>query len=163
VSVRGGFAGDASLRPSSRSIRSPSAVGVTSTAATSRSRATASRSSRSPWPAASSWTRQGPSCASLCQLGPPVSASAAGATVTARRIAIRIIRSYAMPPALAYAHRVELPVDPGPMLAVPPGLRYRVTDMLGTVPADGAPLEGAALDRLTKLIDDGEAWLGPDP
>src|SRR5262249_23659289 len=45
----------------------------------------------------------------------------------------------------------------------PPGLRYRVTDMLGTVPADGAPLEGAALDRLTKLIDDGEAWLGPDP
>ena len=57
----------------------------------------------------------------------------------------------------------ELPVDPGPMLAVPPGVRYRVGDVLALLPTDGGPLEGAPLDRLNRLLDDGEPWLGADP
>jgi hypothetical protein len=49
------------------------------------------------------------------------------------------------------------------MLAVPPGVRYRVGDVLALLPTDGGPLEGAPLDRLNRLLDDGEPWLGADP
>ena len=47
------------------------------------------------------------------------------------------------------------------MDAVPPGLRYRVRDMLRLV-ADGRA-EGVARERLARLVDDGEPWLGADP
>src|SRR5438094_115902 len=47
------------------------------------------------------------------------------------------------------------------MEAVPPGLRYRVRDVLGLV-ADGT-LEGVARERMTRLLEDGEPWLGADP
>jgi hypothetical protein len=57
----------------------------------------------------------------------------------------------------------ELPVKLGPMDAVPPALRYRIRDALGLVPTDGGPLEGVALERLARLVDEGEAWLGADP
>jgi hypothetical protein len=57
---------------------------------------------------------------------------------------------------------VELPVKLGAMDAVPPGLRYRVKDVLGLLPIQGGPLDGVARERLTRLIDDGEPWLGAD-
>jgi hypothetical protein len=47
------------------------------------------------------------------------------------------------------------------MDAVPPGLRYRVRDVLRSV-ADGRA-EGVARERLTRLVEDGEPWLGADP
>lgn len=57
----------------------------------------------------------------------------------------------------------ELPVKLGTMDAVPPALRYRIRDALGLVPTDGGALEGVAHERLVRLIEDGEAWLGADP
>jgi len=51
----------------------------------------------------------------------------------------------------------------GAMDAVPPALRWRVKDVLGLLPTGGDPLEGVAAERLARLIDDGEAWLGADP
>src|SRR6185369_9716003 len=63
-----------------------------------------------------------------------------------------------------YASAVgDLPVKLGPMDAVPPGLRYRVKDVLNLLPIQGGTLDGVALERLTRLIDDGEPWLGADP
>lgn len=50
----------------------------------------------------------------------------------------------------------------GPMEAVPPGLRYRVRDVLGKLPASGGALEGVAREQLTRLIEDGTPWLGAD-
>jgi hypothetical protein len=58
---------------------------------------------------------------------------------------------------------VDLPVKLGAMDAVPPGLRYRVKDVLGLLPAPGGALDGVARDRLARLIEDGEPWLGADP
>ena len=60
----------------------------------------------------------------------------------------------------------ELPLQLGqlgPLDAVPPGLRYRVRDLLRLLPTDGAPLDGVASERLARLLDDGEPWLGADP
>jgi len=48
------------------------------------------------------------------------------------------------------------------MDAIPPGLRYRVRDVLGLLPTKGAPLEGVALERFVRLVEDGEPWLGAD-
>jgi hypothetical protein len=58
---------------------------------------------------------------------------------------------------------VDLPVKLGTMDAVPPGLRYRVKDVLGLLPIQGGSLDGVARERLVRLIADGEPWLGADP
>jgi hypothetical protein len=50
----------------------------------------------------------------------------------------------------------------GTLDAVPPALRYRIRDVLGLLPREGQPLEGIALERLTRLIEDGTPWLGAD-
>ncbi|HWO21972.1 MAG TPA: hypothetical protein VNO30_24590 [Kofleriaceae bacterium] len=57
----------------------------------------------------------------------------------------------------------ELPVLPAATTAVPPALRYRVREVLAQLPTDGAPLEGTAAERLARLLEDGEPWLGADP
>src|SRR5690242_1792175 len=57
----------------------------------------------------------------------------------------------------------ELPVELGAMDAIPPAFRYRVKDMLRLVPREGATLDGVALERVVRLLDDGEPWLGADP
>ncbi|MBA3457337.1 MAG: hypothetical protein H0T42_29920 [Deltaproteobacteria bacterium] len=57
----------------------------------------------------------------------------------------------------------ELPVKVGDLTAVPPALRYRIHDVLLRLPPEGVPLEGVALERLARLIDDGEPWFGADP
>jgi hypothetical protein len=54
-------------------------------------------------------------------------------------------------------------VQLGALEAVPPGLRYRLRDMVQLVPDDSAPLEGVVLERLARLLEDGEPWLGADP
>lgn len=46
---------------------------------------------------------------------------------------------------------------------MPPALRYRVHDTLALLPTDGGPLDAIAAERLTRLVDDGERWLGADP
>src|SRR5262249_20226290 len=64
---------------------------------------------------------------------------------------------------LRYARRVTV-VAPGagPMEAIPPRLRPRIREVLSLVPADGAALDGVPLERLARLLDDGEPWLGAD-
>ncbi len=57
----------------------------------------------------------------------------------------------------------DLPVALGPLDAVPPALRYRVREVLGGLPVEGGPLEGVALEKLARLVADGEPWLGADP
>jgi hypothetical protein len=57
----------------------------------------------------------------------------------------------------------EPPVTLGALDAVPPGLRYRVRDVLRLVPSDGGVLDGVTGERLGRLLDDGEPWLGADP
>jgi hypothetical protein len=57
----------------------------------------------------------------------------------------------------------ELPVKLGALDAVPPAVRYRVRDVLALLPTKGQPLEGVAAERLTRLLDEGEPWLGADP
>lgn len=47
------------------------------------------------------------------------------------------------------------------MDAIPPGLRYRIRDVLKL--AAGGTLEGVARERMTRLLEDGEAWLGAEP
>jgi len=47
------------------------------------------------------------------------------------------------------------------MDAVPPGLRYRIRDVLRLVA--GGTVEGVARERLARLLEDGEPWLGADP
>jgi len=49
------------------------------------------------------------------------------------------------------------------MDAVPPGLRYRVKDVLALLPSQGGSLDGVARERLVRVIADGEPWLGADP
>lgn len=51
----------------------------------------------------------------------------------------------------------------GALEGVPPAVRYRVRDVLGLLPSDGSPLEGVAAERLGRLLDEGEPWLGADP
>jgi hypothetical protein len=62
-----------------------------------------------------------------------------------------------------HRHVGELPVSLGSMEAVPPALRYRIKDVLALLPSDGKALEGVGLERLARLIEDGEPWLGADP
>jgi hypothetical protein len=50
----------------------------------------------------------------------------------------------------------------GTLDAVPPALRYRVRDVYALLPRQGEPLEGIALERLSRLVDDGMPWLGVD-
>jgi hypothetical protein len=50
----------------------------------------------------------------------------------------------------------------GAMEAIPPGMRYRVEDVL-RLAGDGSALDGIAAERLDRLIEDGEPWLGADP
>jgi len=54
-------------------------------------------------------------------------------------------------------------VKVGDLAAVPPALRYRIHDVLARMPPEGVPLEGVALERLSRLIDDGGPWFGVDP
>jgi hypothetical protein len=56
----------------------------------------------------------------------------------------------------------ELPVKIGELDGIPPALRYRIRNVLGLVPADGRELEGVALERLARLTEDGDGWLGAD-
>jgi len=49
------------------------------------------------------------------------------------------------------------------MDTVPPALRYRVLDLLALLPVNGEPLEGIAAERLARLLEEGDAWLGADP
>ncbi|HTL33719.1 MAG TPA: hypothetical protein VL326_11375 [Kofleriaceae bacterium] len=55
----------------------------------------------------------------------------------------------------------DLPVKLGAMDAVPPAVRYRIRDVIGLLGA--GPLEGVASERLQRLLDEGEPWLGADP
>jgi len=48
------------------------------------------------------------------------------------------------------------------MEAVPPALRYRVKDVLGLLSPNGGAVDGVARERLTRLIEDGEPWLGAE-
>lgn len=50
----------------------------------------------------------------------------------------------------------------GAMEAIPPGMRYRVDDVLRLL-GTGTSLEGIAAERLDRLLEDGEPWLGADP
>lgn len=47
--------------------------------------------------------------------------------------------------------------------ALPPGLRYRLSELLGAMPAAGGEFEGAARARLDRLLIEGEPWLGAEP
>jgi hypothetical protein len=49
------------------------------------------------------------------------------------------------------------------MDAIPPALRYRVGDVLRLLPQGGAAPGGLAVERLARLLEDGESWLGADP
>lgn len=48
------------------------------------------------------------------------------------------------------------------MEAVPPGIRYRIRDVFSMVPKTGGALDGVSAERLSRLLDDGEPWLGAD-
>jgi hypothetical protein len=47
------------------------------------------------------------------------------------------------------------------MDAVPPAVRYRIRDVLALL--ETGPLEGVASERLNRLLDEGEPWIGADP
>lgn len=55
------------------------------------------------------------------------------------------------------------PVSLGGMDAVPPALRYRLADVLARVQGGGEAPDAVAIERLQRLIVDGEAWFGADP
>jgi hypothetical protein len=57
-----------------------------------------------------------------------------------------------------YSRDVGEPVQPGPMEPVPPALRLRVREALASDPTDHV-----AVQRLERLLVDGERWLGADP
>ncbi|HEY0192816.1 MAG TPA: hypothetical protein VGC42_16970, partial [Kofleriaceae bacterium] len=44
--------------------------------------------------------------------------------------------------------------------ALPPAVRYQLADVLARLPVAGQPFEGIARERFTKLMADGEPWLG---
>ena len=48
------------------------------------------------------------------------------------------------------------------MEAVPPGIRYRIRDVFGLLPKTGGALDGVSAERLSRLLDEGEPWLGAD-
>ncbi len=49
------------------------------------------------------------------------------------------------------------------MEGVPPGIRYRVRDVFGMLPKQGGALEGVPAERLARLLEEGEPWLGAEP
>jgi hypothetical protein len=49
------------------------------------------------------------------------------------------------------------------MPAIPPAFRYRVRDVFNMLPKTGGALDGVPAERLARLLDDGEAWLGAEP
>lgn len=51
----------------------------------------------------------------------------------------------------------------GALEGVPPGIRYRVRDVFGMLPKTGGALEGVPAERLARLLDEGEPWLGAEP
>ncbi|MEP6860279.1 MAG: hypothetical protein ABJE66_06655 [Deltaproteobacteria bacterium] len=57
----------------------------------------------------------------------------------------------------------DLPVTLGAMEAVPPGIRYRIRDVLDLLSEQGGALDGVPAERLARLLDEGERWLGADP
>ncbi|MBA3461509.1 MAG: hypothetical protein H0T46_16225 [Deltaproteobacteria bacterium] len=57
----------------------------------------------------------------------------------------------------------ELPVKLGDLAAVPPAMRYQITSALTMLPRDGGVLDGVPLERLARMIDDTERWVGVDP
>ncbi|HEX3479411.1 MAG TPA: hypothetical protein VHT91_30520 [Kofleriaceae bacterium] len=46
---------------------------------------------------------------------------------------------------------------------LPPAVRHRLAELLGTMPASGAVFEGAARERFDRLVAGGEPWLGAEP
>jgi hypothetical protein len=46
---------------------------------------------------------------------------------------------------------------------LPPAVRHRLAEVLGTMPASGAVFEGAVRERFDRLLADGEPWLGAEP
>ena len=50
----------------------------------------------------------------------------------------------------------DLPVTLGAMEAVPPGIRYRIRDVLDLLPKQGGALDGVPAERLARLLDEGE-------
>ena len=46
---------------------------------------------------------------------------------------------------------------------LPPAVRHRLAEVLGTMPASGAVFEGAARERFDRLLAAGEPWLGAEP
>ena len=56
-----------------------------------------------------------------------------------------------------------LPVKLGELDAIPPALRYQIRQALSLLPTDGGILDGVPLDRLIRVTDDGDAWVGVDP
>jgi hypothetical protein len=51
----------------------------------------------------------------------------------------------------------------GALDALPPAVRRRVRELVAALPTDGGALDGGVADRLTRLLDDGEPWLGAAP
>ncbi len=54
---------------------------------------------------------------------------------------------------------------PGPIgsARLPPALRYRLGELVASLPARGQPLEGLVDERLTRVLEEGEPWLGAEP
>ncbi len=57
----------------------------------------------------------------------------------------------------------ESPPAPGPLEGIPPALRARLGELLAVLPTRGQPLDGSAAERLTRVLADGEPWLGAEP
>lgn len=57
----------------------------------------------------------------------------------------------------------DVPVELGELAAIPPAIRYRIRHVLNLLPSGGGELEGVARERLGRLLDDGEPWLGLEP
>ncbi len=56
-----------------------------------------------------------------------------------------------------------LPTTLGALDAIPPHLAYRVRAVIAALPAKGTALDPALLERLARLLVDGEPWLGAEP
>ncbi|MDX2092019.1 MAG: hypothetical protein SFX73_29415 [Kofleriaceae bacterium] len=57
---------------------------------------------------------------------------------------------------------VDLSPKLGELDAIPPAVRYRIHDVLSLLPASGE-VAGVPRERLGRLLDEGEPWLGADP
>ncbi|HEX4453769.1 MAG TPA: hypothetical protein VH143_23020, partial [Kofleriaceae bacterium] len=56
-----------------------------------------------------------------------------------------------------------LPTTLGALDAIPPHLAYRVRSVIAALPAKGTALDPALLERVARLLVDGEPWLGAEP